>query len=231
MLVDTKEGVRDLSSNPAHMTDSEGTILPSSFLPFCAYQTRVLGEDRADLPITPCSLAIPTILDGQLCFSLNVTNLSNTTSAFGQENSLLLLVDLGTTMSTTKHKSLPKLKQAKYFDTSVSEEEKTSARIYVQTLSETSNFGAGNFELTALKLMVGTSSFMEIPDGIKECRKGNLEECHTASFFARLQEKCQCIPWNLRYLYHLSSEVILQIMSSKLPTKGPLLHAGAGGLC
>ena len=210
MLLDTKEGLRELSLNPAHMTGIEGAPLPSSFLPFCAYQTLVLGEDRADLPLTPCSLATPAVLGGHLCYALNLTNIANTPSAIGEESGLLLLLDLGTTMKTLKDKSLSNLKQAKYFDTSISIEEKTSARIYVQTLSETSNFGAGNFELTALKHMVGTSSFMEIPDDIKECRKGSLEDCHAANFFARLQEQCHCIPWSLRHLNPLAAEVMLQ---------------------
>lgn len=199
-----------MSIHPPHMADSTGKVLPSSFLPVCAYQSRVLGEDREGLSITPCSLATPTILDGQLCYSLNIMNIANTTSAKGEQNSLVMLLDFGETWSTKNHKptSGPKwTKDIESFDTSMSNKEKISAREYVQTLSQISHFGSGSFEMTALKKVVGTSEFMELPDGIKKCSKGNLEKCRTTSYLAKLQEHCQCIPWNLRYTSHLASEV------------------------
>ena len=71
LLTDAKDGLRELSLNPPHMLGIGGTLLPSSFLPFCAYQSQVLGEKGTGLPLTPCSLATPTLLAGQLCYSLN----------------------------------------------------------------------------------------------------------------------------------------------------------------
>ena len=70
-LSESKDGLRELSLNPPHMLGAERTLLPSSFLPFCAYQSEVLGEVGTGLPVTPCTLATPTLLAGQICYSFN----------------------------------------------------------------------------------------------------------------------------------------------------------------
>ena len=130
----------------------------------------------------------------------------------GKQNSLLLLLDIGTSNSPVIEKKTTKAElteEAKSVDMEMSNEDKTSARIYVQTLSENSHFGAGSYSLSALKHMVGSSSFMEFPDAIKKCQTETLEECHYMNYFEKLKEQCQCVPWNLHLLNPIDAEVIL----------------------
>ena len=58
-----------------HLIDSSGSLTPAALIPFCAYQTNttLLGQTRQDLPFTACSQFQPTILEGQRCYSLNLT--------------------------------------------------------------------------------------------------------------------------------------------------------------
>ena len=200
-IPDSLEGLREVSIHPPHMMDSEGTLLPSSFLPFCVYQTMELGEERPNIPITACSQAVPTVLAGQLCYSLNVSNTVNTKSAMGKQNSLLLFLDTGESRSrkiqkdTTNHKWTNATKSV---DISTSNEDRTS--VYIETLSEITYFGAGSYAMSGLNRMSGSKRFMQFPDYMKKCQIGSLTDCHNMNYFENLQEQCQCIPWSLRFL-------------------------------
>ena len=240
ILPESKEGLMELSMHPPHMTDSEGTILPSSFLPFCAYQTMKLGEKREDIPITSCSQATATILAGQLCYSIDVSQITNTTSAKGRQNSLLLLLDVGTSTNSKTEKINKQLKwtnETKSVDIATSGKDTTSAKVFIQTLSEISNFGAGSYAMSALKHIIGSKSFMEFPNHLKECQEGSLEECHNINYFEKLQERCQCIPWGLPSFNPLYSEVNLRegckkkkILFSKRGGGRPLIEVTLPGI-
>ena len=128
----------------------------------------------------------------------------------GKPNSLLLLLDIGKSNSSFGQINTTKpewTNETKAVDISTSNEEKTSSRIYVQTLSETSFFGAGSYAMSALNHMVGSRSFMEFPDEMKECQTGSLEGCHSINYFSKLKQQCQCIPWSLRLFNPFDEEV------------------------
>ena len=128
----------------------------------------------------------------------------------GKPNSLLLLLDIGISNNSFSQTNTTKLEwteETKSVDISISNAEKTSSRIYVQTLSEISFFGAGSYAMSALNRMVGTKSFMEFPDETKECQTGSLEDCHSKNYFEKVKQQCQCIPWSLRLLNPSYEEV------------------------
>ena len=129
---------------------------------------------RSDLPFTACSVAQPTVHQGQLCYSINVTNISgNMTTKTGKRNSLLLLLDTGADKS---------------------------AKVSVHTLSEFSSYVNGTTSFLAmsdLKNMAASKQFMDFPDTVKKCQSEELEKCHMKNFFKNIEQKCQCVPWQL----------------------------------
>ena len=76
-------------SHPPHLTSS----LSSAFIPFCAYKTKLnFSENSIDLNGTNfpiCSSFMPTVLEGQLCYKLELNKLSGQ----GKRNELMLLLD------------------------------------------------------------------------------------------------------------------------------------------
>ena len=238
-----------MSSFPPHMVDARGRLLPSSFIPFCTYQTSVLGltaSDRSDLPFTACSMAQPTVLHGQLCYSINVTKISgNKRTKIGEKNGLLLVLDTGA--ETLKKEEKTTKQEWTRETTSIGKEKSnnhnTAPKIYVHTLSEFSNFGGGKssyYTMSALKYMLASKSFMEFPDNTKNCQVEEMEKCQTKNYFKRMKEKCQCVPWVLTTFntteFNLSSTVCLHVLCVALALfrylcSGTFLQFGTGGMC
>ena len=82
----------------------------------------------------------------------------------------------------------------------MSDEDETSVKVYIQSLSRSSNYGTGSYAVSALQKMVGTPSFLDLPVGLKNCQVRDLEECHTTEYFHQVQEKCGCVPWGLEHI-------------------------------
>ena len=73
-----------------------------------------------------------------------------------------------------------------------------SFKIIVHTLAQYSTFGPGSYEMSALKKMTGTSSFIQLPDDRKMCMTHVREDCQTQKYLEEVQTECKCIPWALR---------------------------------
>merc|ERR1711952_96065 len=72
----------ELALHPVHLTpDKEGNLPPSALVPFCSYQgeSNHLGRDIVTETdnMTVCDKFQPTILEGQLCYTLDVAKLGN----------------------------------------------------------------------------------------------------------------------------------------------------------
>ena len=76
-------------SHPPHLT----SLWSSALIPFCAYNTDLkMFKEAHTLPgiaFPLCSSFIPTMLEGQLCYKLNL----NMTSGQGKRNELMLILD------------------------------------------------------------------------------------------------------------------------------------------
>ena len=187
--------MREVSLNPPSMIDSAGRPLPASFIPFCAYQSNILGTFTPNLPFKSCSLSQTTVLDGQLCFTLDVSKISKDKVSNGRRNGLVMLLDFRTTEIIETQNSLDSDMEKTNIDIEQSNEDKTSARVFIQTLSRFSGYGEGSYAMSALKKMGGTKNFLEFPDDMKKCQVGALEGCHYDNYFERVQEECGCVPW------------------------------------
>ena len=182
---------RELSLHPVHLTpDKEGKLPPSALIPFCSYQgdSNLLGQERPELDnLTICDKFVPTILEGQLCYSLDIAKLVEKPTKSGRTNGLFLLLDPNPFKQNTTEK---KVEGSRIQD--------QSFRISIHTLAQYSTFGPGSYGMSTLKRMTGTESFKQLPDHQKKCLVHNREECQTQKYLNQVQTECDCIPWALQ---------------------------------
>ena len=182
---------RELSLHPVHLTpDKEGHLPPSALIPFCSYQgdSNLLGQERPELDnLTICDTFEPTILEGQLCYSLDIAKLGAKRTNSGKLSGLFLLLD-------------PNPYQLNNTEWNVrgSETGDQSFQVFIHTLAQYSAHGPGSYLMSALKKMTGTESFKKLPDNQKKCLVHNREQCQTQKYLDQVQRECKCTPWVLQ---------------------------------
>ena len=161
------------------MTDSTGRMLPSALIPFCIYQNddTPFGQAINKLSMTTCVDFQPIVLDGQLCYSLNMSKSGTKETKSGQNNGLLLYIDPTNLQIENK--------------------EESPFRIFIHTLSPQTLGGSGLYALNSLKRMTGTESFLDLPEHKKECQLDSTEDCLAEKLLAEIKRNCFCIPWHL----------------------------------
>ena len=89
-----------MSQNPVHLTpDKKGNLPPSALVPFCFYQgeSNLLGSELREMNnMTVCDKFEPTILEGQLCYTLDVAKIAKVAeypTRTGKNYGLRLLLD------------------------------------------------------------------------------------------------------------------------------------------
>ena len=181
---------RELSLHPVHLTpDEEGNLPPSALIPFCSYQgdSDLLGQERPELGnLTICDKFKPTVLEGQLCYSLDVAKLVEKTTKSGKINGLFLLLDPNPYQLNATKKNIEGTKT-----------EGQSSKVFIHTLAQYTTFGSGSYGMSTLKRITGTKSFQQLPDHQKKCRVQHREECQTQKYLDKVQRECNCSPWAL----------------------------------
>ena len=174
---------------PVHFKpDNKNNLPPSALVPFCSYQgnNSLLGQQRIGFQnLTFCDKFQPTILEGQLCYSLDVTKLKRKAKT-GKRNGLFLLLD-------------PNPYPTKSIDGRVkaARNDQESFKVYIHTLAPHTAFGPGAYAMHTLKKMTGKSSFYQMPDSQKGCQVHSREECQTEMFLKHVKTNCSCVPWTL----------------------------------
>ena len=133
--------------------------------------------------MTVCDKFEPTMLDGQLCYSLDVAKLTKRLTKEGKDGGLFLLID-------------PNPEQFNFGGT---HEEKGSQpfAFYINTLKQYTASEGGAYAMRNLKRMTATESFELLPDSQKACQVHNMVECQTKEFLDQVKRECNCIPWSL----------------------------------
>ena len=149
--------------------------MPSVFVPYCSYQSKMLGRKNPGYNFPVCDIFEPVAFDGRLCYSVGKE--FKVKSKEGKENGLLLMVSPG-----------------RYHD----DKESNSFQIFVHTLSGFSTYKTGSFALNSLKKMVGTSGFMDLPDEQKRCQVELREECQAKEILNQMELQCGCVPWAIK---------------------------------
>ena len=169
----------------------------SAFIPFCAYKTvmnfseRSLPLDGTDFPL--CSSFLPTILDGQLCYKLDL----NKTSDQGKENELMLLLDYNEDrslqISSRKDDRARAVNWTLNFGTAIESIQGASAKIVINTLSPFTGFGGGIYKMAVVKRITAKEDFLTMPLKDRNCEAELYEDCRTR----KLLEQCNCVPWEV----------------------------------
>ena len=178
-------------AHPPHL--QEETITGSSFIPFCAYKTNMtISGPEVWLPnisFPVCTAFKPTVLEGQLCYKIQV----NATGGQGKKNGLSLLLDyqdeLSLQAASSKDEENGNHQQDMDFD-NVASLNTEAAKVHIDTLSPFIGFGGGIYQMTDVKRMTATDDFLKMPLKERNCKVEQYENCRTK----KLLEGCKCVP-------------------------------------
>ena len=196
-----------MSTHPVHLKpDIYGNLPPSALVPFCSYQgnSSLLGEARLEFQnMTLCGQFQPTLLEGQLCYSLNAAEYKGEQTTTAKNSGLLLLLD-------------PNPYEIRSTDGSfrAARNDQESFKVYIHTLAEHTAFGSGAYALHTLKRMIGKPSFYQLPDSQKDCQVHSREKCHTDIFLSQVEFNCKCVLWT----------PMIQISNHEVPSLGFIWH-------
>ena len=217
---DSEDGsprIAELSSHPVHLVNKDNIMFPSAFIPFCAYKTNMelLGRYVDGLRFPVCDKFVPTILDGELCYSLDVDQAlpaaEDTTE--GPTGQLTLLLDYNSERS---------IHTASAITEEVDESFKTlnlqrltsrgddTSRIFINLLASYSGEGSGSYIMSTLKMMTATDNFLAMSEEKRGCKTEEREECKKRIFLESGPKICGCIPWELASQF--SNKVIISYL-------------------
>ena len=175
-----------------------GGLHPNALVPFCAFQTNMLGhlvETSFNRSFIACSLFQPSILEGQLCYSLDINKVAKVKSGAGKGNGLLLIIDAGFTVlkdDNSKQESSLAITTLNLEETS---EESQGPKMYMNTLERYTTFKQGSFAMSSLKRMTGTDNYIANED--KDCIVETFEDCQARRYLEEVGKQCGCVPWSL----------------------------------
>ena len=150
-----------------------------------------LGHSGQDLPFTVCSSFQPTVLEGQLCYSMTVKDIFKTKA--GLKNGLSLILDQGS-MVETKETEMKDDQYLSSLQIHSQEGDSRSARIYLSTLASFTDNRAGSYALSSLKKMTVTENFLGLSDIVKACQIETFEDCQVNSYIREVEKQCGCVP-------------------------------------
>ena len=82
-------------------------------------------------------------------------------------------------------------------DLEATEEDDSSTRIYINTLSRFNDHRSGSYAMSSLKKITGTDSFLKQTDDQKNCMIQTSEDCQSKNFIYHVKKTCGCVPWAL----------------------------------
>ena len=189
------------SQHPPHLVDSSGNLTPGALVPFCAYARNLttLGRRIPGLDFPICDRFQPTVLNGQVCYVLNMEDanpLIQGATENGIGKGLLLAVHMNENTKEEDFGTNEEWLDKNSLETEASEHGNT-ATIHLSTLARTSITKPGTYAMASLKKMTGTDNFLNLPDNTKGCQIEAQESCHNRRYVEELQKQCNCLPWAL----------------------------------
>ena len=157
----------------------------------------LLGKNRSDLPFQACNKFYPTVLEGNLCYSLNLSSIRTEKSQAGENAALMIFIDEGTANQNIKQDGSSSGIDDKFYHLELkdSEDVASSVSINLNLLSSFSAHRAGSYAMSSLKKITGTENFLGQTEEKKNCKLETREDCQKKSYIANVQEKCGCFPW------------------------------------
>ena len=193
-----------VNTNPPHILTNSGHQMPSAFIPFCSYGTNmeILGEFVENLTFPVCNKFTPSILDGQLCYELDIASVvkGSLSSEKGRQAGLMMILDYNLERQVVPARErVTRTEGGNGRETSmnleiVPEAEQAAAKIYLHTLARNIGYGAGSYAMKALKKIVGTQGFLDMADKDKQCSVEQHEDCWRGHFLQEGAARCGCVP-------------------------------------
>ena len=170
--------------------------MPSAVIPFCSFGSVLKGKAIPNMSFPVCDLFDPVVLDGKLCFQMEMTKKmpkENTVQGEG----LTLIIDANIEKSVAKEMGKRVKNNFKGFDLrEVPVETKKLVGVNIGTLAPYLDYGPGNYILTSVKQMSATEGFLSMSKKKRECEKEKFESCQARLFQERVK-KCGCSPQSL----------------------------------
>ena len=158
----------------------------------------LLGRTSNDLQSEVCTKFKPTVLEGQLCYSLDLNLIATTKVEEGLDNGLLLILDPGVSEKIQNKGSIyQEGNTIRSLKLKPIGGDSSSARIYLNSLASYSDYRAGSYAMSALKRMTGTPGFLGLPVEETNCQVESFEACQTRGYLESVQAQCGCVPWAL----------------------------------
>ena len=183
-------------SHPPHIIPDSPSL--SAFIPFCAFRSNMALSNQPNyiegLYYPLCSSFQPTLLEGQLCYKLQVS----ATSAEGKKNQLMMLLDYNEDRSIYAQNEIGTKRlldsMAKTMNTNILnmggavDIQKKEAKVHIDTLSSFRGFGSGTYKISDVKKMTTTDDFMNLPLKDRKCEVKPYDKCRNQ----KLLEECNC---------------------------------------
>ena len=186
-------------SHPPHIIPDSPSL--SAFIPFCAFRSNMALSNQPNyiegLYYPLCSSFQPTLLEGQLCYKLQVS----ATSAEGKKNQLMMLLDYNEDRSIYAPQ---KTKWMQYIQGGIAKKinskiltlnmdgaadiQRKEAKVHIDTLSSFRGFGSGTYKISDVKKMTTTDDFMNLPLKDRKCEVKPYDKCRNQ----KLLEECNC---------------------------------------
>lgn len=181
--------------HPPHFIDHQNNFqYASAFIPFCMYQSNFLAT--LDEPIfvgnmsfPVCTSFKPTLLEGQLCYKLDLKKGSDQ----GKKHELLLLLDYNTELSIQPRSGSSGIDRPANMYLDTVDTEQYEAKIHINTLSKAKDFGGGSYKMSVVKRMTAKLNFLKMSLKDRNCEVEEYEDCRTRN----LIKKCKCVPWKV----------------------------------
>ena len=194
--------MRELSFHPVLLKSKSNATLPSAFIPFCAYKTDLLmlGEHIEGIDFPVCNKFTPTVLDGQLCYTLDVNSaLPDEDTLDGKEGGLTLFLDYNKERSAKpkgSYNAADRKSNTRYITVEETQTDiEQEARIFIHTLKPFSGYGAGSYKMSSLKQIYATEDFLKLPTSERGCTNTDKQRCLTEVYLQQKRQHCKCVPW------------------------------------
>ena len=104
-----KQLLQTVSNHPVHILNKDGTLSPSSFIPFCYFGEKFIGEKYFDYKIPVCNIFTPKNFIDQLCFETDLQDLKDSNSQkIGKQFSMGLTLILDYNVEKQSYKIIQK---------------------------------------------------------------------------------------------------------------------------
>ena len=181
-------------SHPPHLRKGSTA---SAFIPFCAFEGKLTISNKPmwlpNLSFPICRSFVPTSLDGQRCYKLQV---NKTTEGSKNREGLLLVVDMNEDMQipfNSQNKHVGNTNALDFSSNLMTQASANEPRIHINTLSSYEALGFGSYRMTSVKKLIGKGGFLSMSNADRKCSLEDYRECKMKSLF----ERCQCVPAEL----------------------------------